>query len=334
MTASIRDENEVLRFCPDETDSGKRLDVYLSGQIEDLSRTRIQSLIEEGNIRSDAGLLRKCKTKVGRSKWIEVTLPPPLESAIAPEDLPIRVLYEDRDIAVVEKPPGIPTHPTTTKTSGTLVNGLLYHLSDLSEIGGVLRPGIVHRLDRVTSGLLAIAKNSKAHQDLSNQFRERTVKKTYRALCLGSDPGSEGTVEGRIDRHPHHRRRMVLGEKGRESVSTFRRVCSESHLRGLLVQPHTGRTHQIRVHLEKLHCPVVLDEIYGYEPRRWPYSRLNPVLKTYPGILLHAEKIEFKHPATGAPVRFQTPPPDDFVKVWGEVFGVGGGNEGLETRCC
>ena len=321
MTGSAAEENDILLLYPEACDSGKRLDVYLSEQIEDLSRTRIQSLVEEGNIRADTGPIRKCKTHVGRMNWIEVTLPPPLESSVTPEDLDIRILHEDRDIAIVEKPPGMPTHPTTTKTTGTLVNALLYHLSDLSEIGGVLRPGIVHRLDRVTSGLLVVAKNSKSHQNLSNQFRARTVQKTYRALCLGNDPGEEGTIEGLIDRHPHHRRRMVLGRQGRESLSTFQRVCSKSHLQGLLVQPHTGRTHQIRVHLERLHCPVVLDELYGYDPHRWPIPHLNPVLRAYPGILLHAEKIEFAHPATGSSVQFQVRPPSDFVKIWEETVG-------------
>jgi 23S rRNA pseudouridine1911/1915/1917 synthase len=237
------------------------------------------------------------------------------------EDLPITILYQDASLAVVYKPAGMPTHPTTFRTSGTLVNALLYHIKDLSGIGGVLRPGIVHRLDRVTSGLLVVAKTGQAHESLSNQFQERLVKKTYRVLCLGRDPGPEGTIEGLIDRHPIRRIRMTIGDKGRTSLSHYTRIESHNPVYGLFFHPHTGRTHQIRVHLEKIGLWVVSDSLYGYDANRWPYPAFNSRMKDYPGIFLHAEHLEFEHPLSREPLSFTGQSPELFQTVWQHVFG-------------
>ena len=313
---------EFIRLSPEEVDQGKRVDSYLTEKIEDQSRTRIQEWIKQGRVRSTSGAITRTHHKVQAGEAIEIRLPPPLESAIIAEDLPIEVLYEDSDLAVVVKPSGMPTHPTTTKTTGTLVNALQYRLKNLSGVGGVLRPGIVHRLDRVTSGILVVAKNDVAHHSLTDQFKNRKVKKTYRALCLGHAADSKGVISGLIDRHPTKRQRMVLGESsGRESETFYEIVERNEPLYGLLLTPTTGRTHQLRVHLEKIHLPIVLDHLYGYEPKRWPHPALNPLLKNHPGIFLHAEKLEFRHPASGASLRFWVDPAKNFRKVWKAVFG-------------
>jgi len=320
MTDGGFDETEKVVVEPGPDDQGQRIDLFLSEKLPDVSRTRIQRLIEDGHVRSGEGAITKTNTRLSGIEWIELDLPPPEPSSLEPENLPITILHQDSDLAVVVKPPGIPTHPTAVRTTGTLVNALLFHLDDLSGIGGVLRPGIVHRLDRVTSGILVIAKNPKAHEHLSDQFRERKVEKTYRALCLGRDPGAEGQIEGRIRRHTAKRRRMSLGQEGRDSLTGYKRLAVEHPLYGMMLHPKTGRTHQIRVHLESIHLSVALDDLYGYEPKRWPKPELNNLLKGYPGIFLHAGGLAFEHPSTGQRVSFEANPPEVFQEVWDKVF--------------
>lgn len=322
--SGFRTDDGRLRLYPEEGDEGKRVDAFLSERVPELSRTRVQDLIRTGQVRSQDGLIEKTNVRVQVGRWIEVDLPPPLESTIRPEDHGIRILHQDRDLAVVVKPAGMPTHPTAAKTSGTLVNALQFQLEGLSEVGGVLRPGVVHRLDRVTSGILVVAKNDFAHHFLSQQFKNREVKKTYRAICLGAEPKGKGVIKGLIDRHPTKRKRMILGGKtGRESETSYEVVASADPLFGLLLHPKTGRTHQIRLHVEKLRCPIVLDALYGYEAKRWPLPKLKGLLKDYPGVFLHAERLEFTHPRSGAPMDFSVEPPDDFQKLWTAVFGKG-----------
>jgi len=314
-------ETQSLRLSTAKEDEGKRIDTFLSEKLHHLSRTRIQNLIKQGKIESSRGPIHKANLKVQFGDWIEVQLPPPLESEILPENLSLEILYEDADLAVVVKPAGMPTHPTQSRTTGTLVNALHHHLKDLSGVGGVLRPGIVHRLDRVTSGVLIIAKNDPAHLSLTQQFKKRSVRKTYRAICLGRPPELNGVVKGLIDRHPNRRQRMLLGGKsGRESETEYRVMAETEPVLGMILYPRTGRTHQIRVHLESIRCPIVLDGLYGYEPKRWPYPKLNPLLKEYPGILLHAERIEFDHPRTGERMDLRVDPPEEFMRVWKSVF--------------
>lgn len=307
---------DIRRFEPGEEDLGKRVDLFLSERIDDISRTRIQELIEAGRVATQIGPVRKSNFKLRQQGWVEISLPTPEEYEVPPEDLPIDILYEDPDLAVVFKPAGMPTHPSASRIHGTLVNALRFRLKDLSGIGGVLRPGIVHRLDRVTSGILVVAKNQQSHINLSDQFRKRKVKKMYRALCLGRDPGAEGVIEGLLDRHPTHRKKRILGATGRASKTSYQRILAKHPLYGLLLFPYTGRTHQLRAHLESLHLSIVLDTLYGYEPHRWPHAALNPLLKEYPGILLHAERLEFDQPTTGSRLHFEIEPPEVFRKVW------------------
>ncbi len=309
-----------LRIIPTAEDQDKRIDSFLSERLPEISRTRIQDLIAHGQIHSSAGPVRKANFRLHHVAWVEILVPPPIASLIRPESHPIEILYQDQDIAVVVKPVGMPTHPTPARTSGTLVNALLFHLKDLSGVGGVLRPGIVHRLDQVTSGLLVVAKHTRAHESLADQFRRRLVRKTYRALSLGADPGTSGVVEGLLGRHPTRRRKMALLPEGRHSRTEFERVAARHPLFGLLLHPVTGRTHQIRVHLESLRCPIVLDQIYSYDPRRWPIPALNPILRDYPGILLHAERLEFHHPMTKQALDFTAVAPEPFLRAWNEAF--------------
>lgn len=312
----MSDSGQAPELVPGPEDEGKRIDLFLSEKLPELSRTRIQDLIDQGQVESSVGLVRKPSFRLRRITWVRILVPDPTTCLVPAEDIPLHILYEDPDLAIVNKPAGMPTHPSFSRTSGTLVNALLFHLKDLSGIGGVLRPGIVHRLDRVTSGLLIIAKNQRAHENLADQFRQRTVRKTYRALCLGEDPGESGVIEGLLGRHPVRRKKRVLGTEGRTSRTSYRKVFSSPPLYGLFLFPHTGRTHQLRAHLESLHCPIVLDQLYGYDPHRWPHPSLNPLLKNYPGILLHAEMLEFQHPREGSACVFSTPPPPQFAKIW------------------
>ncbi|MCG3196082.1 MAG: Ribosomal large subunit pseudouridine synthase D [bacterium] len=309
-----------LRILPGPEDQEKRIDLFLAERLPDLSRTRIQDLIAHGQIHTSAGPVRKANFRLRNVSWVEIQMPPPTASLIRPEPHSIEILYQDQDIAVVVKPVGMPTHPTPSRTSGTLVNALLFHLKDLSGVGGVLRPGIVHRLDQVTSGLLVVAKHTRSHELLADLFRKRLVRKTYRAICLGADPGAEGVVEGALGRHPTRRRKMALLPAGRHSLTQFARAAARAPLVGLLLHPVTGRTHQIRVHLESLRCPIVLDTLYGYDPKRWPLPALNPLLRDYPGILLHAERLEFTHPTSREAMSFTAEAPEAFRRVWNEAF--------------
>ncbi|GMV64950.1 MAG: RluA family pseudouridine synthase [Candidatus Omnitrophica bacterium] len=320
-------EEQAPLLVPGPEDEEKRIDLFLSERLPELSRTRLQDLISQGQVETSAGIVRKPSFRLRRIGWVRIHVPDPAASLVPAEDLPLEILFEDSDFAIVNKPAGMPTHPSFSRTSGTLVNALLFHLKDLSGIGGVLRPGIVHRLDRVTSGLLIIAKNQFAHEKLADQFRRRTVKKTYRALCLGEDPGESGIIEGLIGRHPIRRKKRVLGQEGRPSRTSYSRIFSCPPLYGLYLFPYTGRTHQLRTHLESLRCPIVLDPLYGYEPQRWPYPKFNPLLKSYPGIFLHAEKLEFHHPREGIECAFSVPPPQQFQLLWDAL-----NPEGKESR--
>lgn len=313
-------EPNVQRFTPSDDDRGKRIDAYLAERITDCSRSRIQDLIDRGHVSTEQGQVRKSNFRLWHTAWVELAFPDLESLAAPPEDLKVPIVFEDEWIAVVNKPVGMSTHPTPARTTGTLVNALLFQLNNLSGIGGVLRPGIVHRLDKVTSGLLVIAKTQRAHERLAEQFRRRTIQKIYRALCLGVEPDASGVIEKAIERDPIRRARMRAGFSGRASVTHYTRIAARHPLYGFKIRPVTGRTHQIRVHLESIRCPIVGDKTYGYETKRWPWSALNPDLKEYPGILLHAERLAFSHPESGEPLRFCVPPPIIYRKVWESVF--------------
>lgn len=295
-------------------ESPTRIDKYLADQIPHLSRSRIQQLIEGGHVILNGKSAPRVSEKVKSGDRIQITLPPPEPSGVQPEDIPLDILYQDSHLLVLNKPPGLCVHPTESMKTGTLVNALLHHVTDLSGIGGILRPGIVHRLDRVTSGVILIAKNDEAHRALSADFKQRRIRKIYWALAHGRPPQNEGEVNLPIGRHPTDRKRMAPRPDGRPSLTRYR-ILREG-LGGTLVElyPVTGRTHQIRVHLRHLGCPVIRDSLYALRKFQGK-GALERLFEGYPGIALHAKSIRFQHPLTGQEMHFEAPLPEAFQSI-------------------
>ena len=281
-----------------------RLDLFLAQHLPEFSRSRIQQLIRAGCIRRNGTTTRPHQlTRTGDE--IEVTQPPPEKLEVTPEAIPLEILYEDDDLIVINKPAGMTVHPGAGHREHTLVNALLHHCRSLSGIGGKERPGIVHRLDKETSGCLVAAKNDVAHRELSKQFAARTVEKIYLALVAGKLREQTGVIEQKIGRHPVHRQRMsVLSSRGRAARTEYRVVRSSKQASLVECKLHSGRTHQIRVHLHHLGHPVLGDKIYG--PR---------FAKDFPRQTLHAWKLGFSHPRTGEWKNFDAPLPDDFNRA-------------------
>lgn len=284
--------------------AGLRLDQFLV-QSSDLSRARAQRLIEQGRVRIGE-IPRKASYRVRARDRVVVAIPAPEPSAIEPEPIPLDVLYEDRNLLVVNKPPGLVVHPAAGHRRGTLVNALLHHCPELRTIGGGERPGIVHRLDKETSGCLVVAKAQKAHEILARQFQMRQVKKIYVALVHGAVRTAARKVTLPIGRHEKERKRMgVRTRKGRETETAFRVLRTAPDCSLVEVTPTTGRTHQIRVHMAAIGHPVIGDKLYG--GRRERKSRWK-----VPRHLLHAWKLAFAHPRTGTRVESVAPLPPDF----------------------
>lgn len=284
--------------------SGARMDRWLADRIASLSRARIQALIKTGHIRVD-GVLVKAHRPLQRGETIAVTLPDPAPASIRPEPIPLDVLYEDADLIVLNKPAGLVVHPAAGHADGTLVNALLYHCHDLTGIGGEQRPGIVHRLDRDTSGVLIVAKQAGAHQHLVAQFKSRRVRKEYLALVWGCPSPPAGKAETQIGRSSSDRKKMsAVPARGRPAITTYETLESFRNTTLLRVRIETGRTHQIRVHMAFLGFPVVGDRVYG---RQRPESLPAPA----PRQMLHAEHLALIHPRTNTALLFQAPIPAD-----------------------
>lgn len=289
-------------------ESYKRLDVFLSEQAEDLTRSRIKKLIDDGHVFKGETPMKKSGAEVKVGDEIIVEIPDVEAYSVKAENIPIDVVYQDDDIAVVNKPQGMTVHIGNGQTEGTLVNALLFALDKLSGIGGVLRPGIVHRIDKDTSGLLVVAKNDKAHLSLAGQIAQKTCKRVYYALLEGNLKEDEGRIVTDIGRHPTDRVKMAVlrdGE-GKLAVTDYKvlaRFGAEFTLCQFTLQ--TGRTHQIRVHAQYLSHPVVGDPVYGYKKQKY---RLN-------GQLLHAAKLGLTHPSTGEEMVFNAPLPPYFAEI-------------------
>lgn len=285
----------------------KRLDLFLSARLEELTRSAIKKLIDEGNVSID-GKSAKAGESVKRGAAVTLCIPEPVELAAKPENIPLDIVYQDEDIAVVNKAQGMTVHAGNGNTEGTLVNALLYHLDSLSGINGVIRPGIVHRIDKDTSGLLVIAKNDKAHVSLSRQIAEKTCRRIYIALLEGIVKEDSGTISTDIGRNPSDRLKMAVLPAGKgKSARTDYRVL-ERYPQGYTLcefSLHTGRTHQIRVHAQYMSHPVVGDPVYGYKKQKF---KLN-------GQLLHAQKLILTHPRTGEEMTFEAPMPEYFKEV-------------------
>lgn len=277
-----------------------RIDKYLTEQLEDMSRSKIQKLISEGQVLVNGEII-KSNYKIETGDDIEVSVPEPETIDMEAENIPIEIIYEDSDIAIINKEQGMVVHPGAGHPNGTLVNALLYHLDDLSGINGEIRPGIVHRLDKDTSGALVIAKNDEAHVHLSKQLQDRTMKRTYWTIVHGSIPHEHGTVDAPIGRDPKNRQRFTVTNSGKEAVTHFKVLERFNQYTLVEVSLKTGRTHQIRVHMNYIHFPVAGDETYG--PKK--------TLKGN-GQFLHARALEFIHPRTGGTMKVEAELPAVF----------------------
>jgi len=295
-----------------------RLDVLLAARVPDLSRSQAQRLIREGRVTVGGAVEVRPSARVTAGARITLDRPPPVRSSVAPEALPVPILHQDEDLAVVDKPAGMAVHPGPGHPAGTLVNALLHHLDGLSGIGGEERPGIVHRLDRGTSGLLVVAKHDRAHRALAGQFAAHTAGRTYLALVHDPPREDRGTVTSHLARHPRDRVRFAstTADRGRRAVTHWEVVGRAGTVGLVRCTLETGRTHQIRVHLSELGAPLVGDGVY----RRRRTSAVPAALRALVDPsgerpLLHAWRLGFDHPTTGRRMQFEAPPPPDFRAV-------------------
>ena len=285
----------------------KRLDVFLTTCLPEFSRSRVQGLIKDGFVTVDGETVTKTGQDLDAGEKIEIRIPPPVPSGLIAEDIPLDIIYENEDLLVVNKPAGMVVHPSPGHASGTLVHAALGHIPELGGIGGEERPGIVHRLDKETSGLIVVAKNEQAHRWLQDQFRTRVVEKIYLALVDGKPPTPTGRVEAPIGRNTSHRKLMAVVplEKGREAVSEYRTLESFPQHTLLEIHPLTGRTHQIRVHLAFLGCPVVGDRVYGKRKETVEIERH----------FLHAHRLKITLPGEKQPRVFEAPLTEELQRV-------------------
>jgi 23S rRNA pseudouridine1911/1915/1917 synthase len=294
-------ESTPIEFVVSPNDARLRLDQFLAKELPEYSRSRLQQLIRSGFVRLNKQTTRPRQVVRGGDK-IHLIEPPPEKIEMRPEPIPLDVLFEDDDLIVINKPADLNVHPGAGQREHTLVNALLSHCTTLSGIGGKERPGIVHRLDKETSGCLVVAKNDVAHRELSKQFAARTVEKIYLALVAGKLRKPTGVIEENIGRHPVQRKRMsVASKRGRAAKTEYRVIRSSDQASLVECRLHSGRTHQIRVHLHHLGHPVLGDKIYA--PR---------FAKNFPRQMLHAWKLGFHHPCTGEWRRFEASLPADF----------------------
>jgi 23S rRNA pseudouridine1911/1915/1917 synthase len=299
---SPSDDSESADWTVDADEVGVRLDVAITNRFGDLSRARVQALVAAGHITLN-GKPTKPATKLRAGEQLAVTIPPAAELAVVPEAIPLAVIYEDSDLLVVNKPKGMVVHPAPGHESGTLVNALLHHCRDLSGIGGMIRPGIVHRLDKDTSGLLVVAKNDLAHHSLAAQIAAKTARRLYRAVVVGGMEAESGQIEGPIGRHPVDRQKMAIVANGRPAKTYWQIAERFSGFTDLALELATGRTHQIRVHLASLRHPVVGDTVYG--------GLVKLPVKLH-GQALHACELRFTHPRTGEAIVCQAPLPAEY----------------------
>lgn len=307
---------KIYRIVVPPDIGAQRLDNFLCSQIPSLSRTRQQKLIEGGNVLVN-GKIPKPSRRIRPAEIIQVIVPEPRKLDVLPEDITLDILYEDDDLLVLNKKAGMVVHPAFAHYSGTLVNALLYHCRELSGIGGVQRPGIVHRLDKDTSGIMVVAKTDEAHTNLSEQFAERLIEREYRALVWGHFRKKQSRIESHLRRSPRNRLRMTVSRSGKYAATNYT-VIEEYRLFSLLkLVLETGRTHQIRVHMAYINHPIFGDQTYGGRSKRLSgMSRANmalaeDLLKLFNRPFLHALSLGFTHPRTGQLMRFTSSLPDD-----------------------
>lgn len=298
-----------LQYEVTAEEDGLRLDQYIAGRCLDLSRSYIQKLIKESRVTINKNIQTKTKTAVQESDIVNVSLPDPKELEIKPQDIPLDILYEDNDVLVVNKPKGMVVHPAPGHYEDTLVNAVLYHCRDnLSGINGVLRPGIVHRIDKDTTGALIVCKNDKAHQKIADQLRAHTITRSYRAIVYNNFSEDEGMINAPIGRHPTNRKKRMVTEKNSKEAITHYKVLDHLNHKFNYIECRleTGRTHQIRVHMSHIGHPLLGDEVYG---------PVNSKFKNLQGQTLHAATLGFIHPTTEEYMEFSAPLPDYFEKL-------------------
>lgn len=304
---------DVRTTVADVTHKGERLDGFLAAAF-DISRSAAERLLAEGRVVLSFGEANK-KYRLKGGEEITLTLPDPVPAEAAPEDIPLDVIYEDEDIIVINKPVGMVVHPAAGNESGTLVNALLYHCKgSLSGIGGVERPGIVHRIDKDTAGLLVVAKNDAAHVALSEQLKVHAVSRVYQAIALGNFKEDKGTVNAPIGRHPVDRKRMAIVRRageGREAVTHYEVLARFGQMTHIRCELETGRTHQIRVHMASLGHPLLGDPVYGGDGTKFEARHRAHIT----GQTLFAGELSLTHPRTGERMTFHAPLPDDFAAL-------------------
>lgn len=298
---------ENLKYEVEELEAGERIDKYLSLLLPEYSRSYIQKLIKEAGVVVNGQPL-KANYKIQPYDVISIEIPEQKEPDILPEDIPLSILYEDSELLVIDKPKGMVVHPSAGHYSHTLVNALLFHCKgELSGINGVLRPGIVHRIDMNTTGALVVCKTDRAHQSLAGQLKDHTITRKYRAVVHGNIKDSEGTVTGDIGRHPTERKKMAINPKnGKPAVTHYRVLERFGQFTYIECQLETGRTHQIRVHMSSIHHPLLGDDVYG--PKKCPFPGLQ-------GQTLHAMTLGFIHPLSSEYMEFTAPLPEYFSEI-------------------
>ncbi len=311
------DSHQQLFFPEDRP--AERLDTFLSECLTDISRSQLKKLIDSGLITLN-GEPTKASTKLKGGESIQVSLPEPEPTKALPEDIPLHILYEDHDLIVIDKPAGMVVHPAAGHSQGTLVNALLYHCNDLAGIGGELRPGIVHRIDKDTSGVIVVTKNDQSHQHLADQFKDHSINRRYLALVHG-DPGrNSGKIDQPIGRHPTQRKKMSgKARNGKRAVTHWKTLkqYNVNRLSLIELQLETGRTHQIRVHFAEINCPLVADPLYGNRSRATALKdmELRRLIDQLPGQALHAQKLGFIHPTSGKYLEFFSEIPETLSDI-------------------
>ncbi len=286
-------------------EKGARLDIFLLGKFPEFSRSHIKNMIEKGCVKVDEKIEKKAGFLLKNGSKIQVEVLEPEKISAEAEDIALDIVFQDEDLLVVNKPQGLVVHPCASTKHGTLVNALMFHVKDLSGINGQLRPGIVHRLDKDTSGLLVVAKNDFAHRSLAEQIKEKSAKRDYLAILEGNLPENEGTIETFLKRDPKDRKKISVQNSGRKAITHYKVLQRFEKCCLVQFSLETGRTHQIRVHAKFLNHPVVGDKLYGHE------------VKGLDGQLLHAFRLSFTHPRTQKQMTFEVPPPkyfEDFLK--------------------
>ncbi len=301
-------------------DDGARLDRALTARLPKHSRSFLAKLIDDGRVTLDGTTVVRPSIRVAEGQTAEVDIPPPAPTTAASQEMPLSILFEDSDLVVVDKPAGLVVHPAAGHAGGTLVNALLFHITDLSGIGGELRPGIVHRLDKDTSGVMVIAKNDESHRKLSAAWSTDAVRKEYVAIVYGTPQKPRGTIDAPIARDPHNRKRMAIIAGGRRAVTDYEVIEHLRHASVIRCTLRTGRTHQIRVHLKSIGHPIIGDPVYsGPQWRGIPDKRLQKTISSFGRQALHAASLQIPHPRTGGVLVFTAALPGDMESLIGAL---------------